>query len=87
MPAASLVVTTKGRRDELGGIREVLVHQTEEPTCLRMLAEGRLTRLGDADPLLHFESPRRDRRRQFRPSAAERSRLMRSWPGPREAFA
>lgn len=55
------------RRDvflEVGGYREALVHQGEEGDfCLRMLEAGFIVRLGSADPIHHFESPRRDFRR------------------------
>jgi glycosyltransferase involved in cell wall biosynthesis len=55
------------RRDvflDLGGYREALVHQGEEGDyCLRMLEAGFIVRLGSADPIHHFESPRRDFRR------------------------
>jgi glycosyltransferase involved in cell wall biosynthesis len=51
------------RRDlflALGGYREVLVHQSEEEDyCVRMLNTGWITRLGNSDPIHHFESPRR----------------------------
>lgn len=51
------------RRDifvKLGGYREHLVHQGEEGDyCIRMLAAGYVVRLGTADPIHHFESPRR----------------------------
>ena len=51
------------RRDvflALAGYREILVHQGEEEDyCLRMLNAGWITRCGCADPILHFESPRR----------------------------
>jgi glycosyltransferase involved in cell wall biosynthesis len=51
------------RRDvflSLGGYREHFVHQGEEGDfCLRMLAAGYVARLGTADPIHHFESPRR----------------------------
>ena len=47
-----------------GGYRESLYHQGEESDyCLRMLAAGYVTRLGTAEPIHHFESPRRDFRR------------------------
>jgi glycosyltransferase involved in cell wall biosynthesis len=55
------------RRDvflKLGGYREELVHQGEESDyCIRMLDAGYFVRLGNADPIHHFESPRRDFRR------------------------
>ena len=47
-----------------GGYREFLVHQGEEGDfCIRMLAGGHHVRLGNSDPIHHFESPRRDFRR------------------------
>ena len=55
------------RRDlfvNLGGYRAELVHQGEERDyCLRMLAAGYLVRLGTADAIQHYESPKRDMRR------------------------
>jgi glycosyltransferase involved in cell wall biosynthesis len=55
------------RRDlfvELGGYAESLFHQGEERDfCIRMLDAGFVTRLGTAEPIHHFESPRRDYRR------------------------
>jgi glycosyltransferase involved in cell wall biosynthesis len=55
------------RRDlflRLGGYREFLFHQTEEiDFTVRMLAAGFIVRMGRADPIHHFESPRRDFRR------------------------
>jgi glycosyltransferase involved in cell wall biosynthesis len=51
------------RRDlfnQLGGYRDILIHQGEEEDyCLRLLQAGYITRLGTADPIHHFESPRR----------------------------
>lgn len=55
------------RRDlflRLAGYREVLIHQGEESDfAVRMLAAGYVVQLGRADPIWHFESPRRDYRR------------------------
>jgi GT2 family glycosyltransferase len=54
------------RRDlflALGGYREALGRQGEEfDLCLRMLAAGRVVRLGRADRLEHHEAPRRNER-------------------------
>jgi glycosyltransferase involved in cell wall biosynthesis len=51
------------RRDlflELGGYREHFVHQGEErDLCVRMLGAGYVVRLGRADHIRHYESPRR----------------------------
>jgi glycosyltransferase involved in cell wall biosynthesis len=50
---------------KLGGYREFLFHQCEEQDyCIRMLAAGYFVRLGRADPIHHFESPKRDFRRR-----------------------
>jgi glycosyltransferase involved in cell wall biosynthesis len=55
------------RRDlflKLGGYREYLFHQGEEGDyVIRMMDAGYIVRLGRADPIHHFESPRRDTRR------------------------
>ncbi|MBX3466771.1 MAG: glycosyltransferase family 2 protein [Planctomycetes bacterium] len=48
----------------LGGFRTEFFHQGEErDLCLRMLATGRVVRLGTADPIHHVESPLRSWRR------------------------
>jgi glycosyltransferase involved in cell wall biosynthesis len=48
----------------LGGYREFLVQQGEEMDfCIRMLTAVFVVRLGRADVIHHFESPRRDYRR------------------------
>lgn len=49
---------------QFGGFREFLFHQgEEEDLCIRMLDGGFFTRLGNADPIYHYELPKRDRRR------------------------
>ena len=52
------------RRDlflQLAGYRPLLVHGAEEPDlCLRLLDTGHVVRLGRADPIRHYGSPRRD---------------------------
>jgi glycosyltransferase involved in cell wall biosynthesis len=49
---------------DLGGYREFLFHQGEEmDLTMRMLDKGHVVRLGRADPIHHFESPRRDFKR------------------------
>jgi glycosyltransferase involved in cell wall biosynthesis len=52
------------RRDlflKLGGYREHLVHQGEEGDfCIRMLETGHFVRLGNADAIIHHESPKRN---------------------------
>lgn len=51
------------RRDvflALDGYREILIHQSEEEDySIRMLNAGWITRCGNANPIHHFESPRR----------------------------
>lgn len=48
----------------LGGYRELFFHQGEESDfCIRLLDHGYYVRVGSADPIHHFESPRRDNRR------------------------
>jgi glycosyltransferase involved in cell wall biosynthesis len=55
------------RRDvflAIGGYRALFFHQGEEmDLCIRMLDKGLFVRVGRADPIHHFESPRRDNRR------------------------
>jgi len=69
------------RRDlflELGGYHEYLFHQCEEPDfCMRLLARGYVTRVGSAEPIHHFVSPRRDSARQFIHNA--RNNLLNAW--------
>jgi len=49
---------------QLGGYRSFFCHQGEEGDyCVRMLDKGYVVRLGRAEPILHFESPKRDFRR------------------------
>jgi GT2 family glycosyltransferase len=49
---------------KLGGYREHFFHQGEESDySIRMMEAGYLVRLGNADPIHHMESPRRDLRR------------------------
>jgi glycosyltransferase involved in cell wall biosynthesis len=69
------------RRDifwTVGGYREFLFHQgEEEDLCIRMLDIGMFTRLGNADPVFHYESPLRDHSR--RDYYGSRNRLLFSW--------
>lgn len=69
------------RRDlflSLGGYREMLVHQGEEEDyCTRMLNAGYITRCGTADPIHHFESPRRSWKRMDYYGA--RNKLLYAW--------
>jgi GT2 family glycosyltransferase len=69
------------RRDvflRLGGYREFLVHQGEESDyCIRMLEEGYVVRLGTADLIHHFVSPKRDLIRQH--YFGTRNRLLFFW--------
>jgi GT2 family glycosyltransferase len=55
------------RRDvflKVGGFREHFFYMGEESDlCLRMLRDGYVTRLGNADPIHHLESPRRNMKR------------------------
>jgi GT2 family glycosyltransferase len=58
------------RRDvflKVGGYREHFFYMGEEgDLCLRMLAAGYVTRIGNADPIHHLESPQRVTRRANR---------------------
>ncbi len=66
--AASFIGTAHAvRKDvfmQLGGYRELLIHQGEEMDfCIRMLEAGYVVRLGWADVIHHLESPNRSLRR------------------------
>jgi glycosyltransferase involved in cell wall biosynthesis len=62
----------------LSGYREILVHQGEEEDyCIRMLNCGCITRCGNADPIHHFESPRRSWKRMDYYGA--RNKVMYAW--------
>ena len=69
------------RRDlflRLGGYREPLIHQSEEEDyCVRLLNAGYITRCGAADPIHHFESPRRSLARMDYFGA--RNKVMYAW--------
>jgi glycosyltransferase involved in cell wall biosynthesis len=69
------------RRDlflALGGYREMLVHQGEEEDyCARMLNAGYIVRCGTADPIHHFESPRRSWKRMDYYGA--RNKVLYAW--------
>jgi GT2 family glycosyltransferase len=69
------------RRDlflRLGGYRELLIHQSEEEDyCVRLLNAGYITRCGTADPVHHFESPRRSWARMDYFGA--RNKVMYAW--------
>jgi GT2 family glycosyltransferase len=62
----------------LGGYREDLVHQGEEMDfCVRMLDAGYFVRLGNASPIHHHESERRDFSRMDRYGA--RNAILFAW--------
>jgi glycosyltransferase involved in cell wall biosynthesis len=62
----------------VGGYRECLVHQAEEPDlCLRLLDAGYVTRLGRADPLHHHESSSRNLDRVI--TFSRRNDLLGGW--------
>jgi glycosyltransferase involved in cell wall biosynthesis len=69
------------RRDvfqELRGFRSELIHQGEERDfCLRMLSHGFFTRLGRSEPIIHYESPKRDWRRITR--LGRRNDILFAW--------
>lgn len=72
---------------QLSGYREGLVHQSEEEDyCLRLLEAGYITRCGTADPVHHFESPRRNYQRMDYYGA--RNKVLYAWsnvPAPQVA--
>lgn len=48
----------------VGGYSPVLYHMAEEPElCMKLVDAGYVTRMGRADPIHHYESPKRDPRR------------------------
>ena len=50
--------------NQVGGYRTAIFHQGEErDLCIRILNAGFFVRSGRASPILHYESPNRDRRR------------------------
>lgn len=62
----------------LGGYRELLIHQSEEEDyCARLLNAGYIVRCGTADPIHHFESPRRSWTRMDYFGA--RNKVMYAW--------
>jgi glycosyltransferase involved in cell wall biosynthesis len=69
------------RRDvflSVGGYAETLYHMAEEPElCMRLLNAGYVCRLGNADPVHHFESPNRDPKRILKQTA--RNGVMMGW--------
>lgn len=69
------------RRDifnRLGGYRVHFRHQCEEGEyCMRLLDAGYVVRLGNADPIHHLESPKRDRTRIFYHQA--RNHILWAW--------
>jgi GT2 family glycosyltransferase len=63
---------------KLGGYREFLFHQAEEGEyCMRLYEAGYIVRRGRADVIHHFESPKRDHKRQFVQTA--RNNLLVTW--------
>ena len=70
----------------LGGYREEFHTRNEEPDlCLRMLGRGYVCRLGNTPPVLHHESPTRDRPAVHRMAA--RNELVEAWRNaPRTAL-
>jgi glycosyltransferase involved in cell wall biosynthesis len=66
--AATYIGTSHAVRRDLfraaGSYRAFLMHQGEESDlCVRLLDAGYVVRLGRADPIWHYESPKRDLRR------------------------
>lgn len=69
------------RRDvflRVGGYREYLRQQLEEDDlAIRILDAGYFTRLGNADPIHHYESPIRDRR--YQDILGARNKILFGW--------
>jgi glycosyltransferase involved in cell wall biosynthesis len=69
------------RRDvvvRLGGYRTHFFYMGEEPDlCIRLLSAGYITRVGRADPIHHFESPQRIRKRAWALQA--RNKILFAW--------
>lgn len=63
---------------DVGGYNECLRQVEEEvDLCIRMLERGYFTRLGNADPIHHYESPVRDNR--WRTVFGSRNKILFCW--------